>query len=1227
LLLCYSGGSFAQIEQNINKHLSTKNGLVNDVVSSLYQDHDGYIWIGTQAGLQRYDGTRFKTYLADVRDTNALQTDWISAIFEDSKHRLWIGTDHGAPYILDRASGKFYNFNLSVPAKYKVNGTWRILEDHKGNIWIAGHEGYYKLDEKNRRFVKRNKNMGLKDDLVTGSMAIDREDKLWLCTVNGLVCYDPKNRKLYSKNYNPQQNPLFEINASIESVLIDHDNIWITTNLRYLYRYDLRSNKLNNYHFKKKIGNIFESMTDNEQPQLLSSKANGDIIIGLPGRGLATYHADRDVFTIEEIDNTTEYALHVHSIYSSFCMLETSDHSVMIGSDGGINISNKEKQIFYPHQIQIGTGNQVKSGRVSDFLELPDGNILISYYEQSGGVIKTNHLFNYQNHYLAENAIKKGTDQIWSLFQRDDSTVWAPNQEKSILNLNLKNNRIREDKNLSQNSIVTTIQKGTQGEIWMGLWSKGLGLVNIDNKTVKQFNSFLNPEMSRYRRVQSILVDFGKIWVGTFQNGLQIFDIQKEKFTSAYKVNERDTRSISSNTILDIIRYNQDTLILATEMGVNIFDTKKNIFTAITTKDGLPNNLVLGLMKDENGDIWALCSGAICRINIHHFGITSYDINDGIIDNVFSGRIYQLKSGIGLIATSNGFISFDPSEIAASLPPSKPRITGFKVFEKERMVDSLISKGKPIYLSYSENSIKIEFASLDLWEASRVKYYYMLEGVDEDWVKAGKNQSATYNQLTNGKYIFKVKSANRDNVFSEEITEFQIVIFPPFWKTWWFIFLILILVIVIAYSLLKARERNLRAIDKEKIKVEQLNAIQYKSELELEQIVNYFTTSLVDKNTVDDVLWDVANNLISRLDFTDCMLYLWNEDKTKMVQRASYGSKDSAERIEENKFDVISGQGLVGYVIQTKQPIVVSDTSLDARYREDDQRRFSEITVPILYNGELMGVIDSEHAEKNFFSSQHMQILNTIATLIANKINSIRAENTLQHNKIEIHRMNEQLSNARLEALRSQMNPHFIFNSLNAIQECILTNNVDAAYEYLSKFSKLQRMVLNNSSKEFITLSSELEMLRLYLSLESLRFSQSFTYNIDVDNIDTNEVYLASMLIQPYVENAIWHGLRNKQGEKMISIFCKEEDGKLKIIIDDNGIGRQKAAMIKAQKIGYQQHESKGTVLTEERMKLLSLKYQAAVYVEIIDKMNENDEPSGTTITIILPINFEPNNM
>ena len=372
------------------------------------------------------------------------------------------------------------------------------------------------------------------------------------------------------------------------------------------------------------------------------------------------------------------------------------------------------------------------------------------------------------------------------------------------------------------------------------------------------------------------------------------------------------------------------------------------------------------------------------------------------------------------------------------------------------------------------------------------------------------------------------------------------------------------------------------------------------------------------------MLWDVVKNLISRLGFVDCMMYLWNDDKTKMIQRASYGPKDSVEQFEKQYFDVVPGQGVVGYVMQTKEPVLIADTSKDPRYRIDDLERLSELTVPIIYNDELIGVIDSEHHERNFFTTQHLQILTTIATLTANKIISLQAEMTLQHNQIEMYSMNEQLSKARLEALRSQMNPHFIFNSLNAIQECILTNKVDAAYEYLSKFSKLQRMVLNNSSKEFIPFNSELEMLQLYLSLESLRFSQSFTYKIEVDNnVDTDDLIIPSMLIQPYVENAIWHGLRNKTGDKLISVVCKEEDGVLIITIDDNGVGRREAALIKAKKIGSEQLESKGTVLTEQRINLLSVKYKANIYVNTVDKVNEQQEALGTTVIIKLPIDIE----
>jgi LytS/YehU family sensor histidine kinase len=244
--------------------------------------------------------------------------------------------------------------------------------------------------------------------------------------------------------------------------------------------------------------------------------------------------------------------------------------------------------------------------------------------------------------------------------------------------------------------------------------------------------------------------------------------------------------------------------------------------------------------------------------------------------------------------------------------------------------------------------------------------------------------------------------------------------------------------------------------------------------------------------------------------------------------------------------------------------------------------------------------------------------------LVANKIKSIEAEQLIQQQRIEVYSMNEQLSKAKLEALRSQMNPHFIFNSLNAIQECILTNNVDAAYKYLSKFSKLQRMVLNNSQKELIPLSNEIEMLQLYLSLESLRFSKSFVYSIDITGIaDANEIMIPSLITQPLIENAIWHGLRNKEGEKTLAIIYEEKGRSVFITIDDNGIGRDAAAAIKKQKIGSEQFASKGTLILQQRLQVLSQQLNADIQLEITDKKDGQGNLAGTKVVLSFPANLE----
>lgn len=216
----------------------------------------------------------------------------------------------------------------------------------------------------------------------------------------------------------------------------------------------------------------------------------------------------------------------------------------------------------------------------------------------------------------------------------------------------------------------------------------------------------------------------------------------------------------------------------------------------------------------------------------------------------------------------------------------------------------------------------------------------------------------------------------------------------------------------------------------------------------------------------------------------------------------------------------------------------------------------------------------------------------------------------------------QQVTELEAKAIRAQMNPHFIFNSLNAIQESIVTEKIDVAYNYLSRFSKLLRMVLDNSEKTMIPLSSELEMVRLYLSLEALRFSQSFTYIIEVDDyLEKDDFYVPSLLFQPFAENAIWHGLINKEGEKKLFLRFKEKKGVLECEIEDNGVGRARAAAIKQQKLGSGRFASKGTRLAMQRIELLNRERPGSASIETIDLFDTAGNAAGTKVIIRLATN------
>jgi len=214
----------------------------------------------------------------------------------------------------------------------------------------------------------------------------------------------------------------------------------------------------------------------------------------------------------------------------------------------------------------------------------------------------------------------------------------------------------------------------------------------------------------------------------------------------------------------------------------------------------------------------------------------------------------------------------------------------------------------------------------------------------------------------------------------------------------------------------------------------------------------------------------------------------------------------------------------------------------------------------------------------------------------------------------------QQMTELEAKALRAQMNPHFIFNSLNAIQELIITKNFTEAYQYLSSFSKLLRMVLNNSEKNLIPLSAELEMNRHYLELESLRFKQSFHYELQVDpQIDEETTLVPSLLLQPFIENAIWHGLMHKDGEKRLAVSFTEENERLVCRIEDNGIGRERSAAIRAGKIGSVHLESKGMILSQQRIETLNQQLKENLSIQVDDIKDAEGHATGTLVIIIIP--------
>jgi len=310
--------------------------------------------------------------------------------------------------------------------------------------------------------------------------------------------------------------------------------------------------------------------------------------------------------------------------------------------------------------------------------------------------------------------------------------------------------------------------------------------------------------------------------------------------------------------------------------------------------------------------------------------------------------------------------------------------------------------------------------------------------------------------------------------------------------------------------------------------------------IKFEDILIHFSKSILEKKNEEDVLWALAKNCISKLGFVDCVIYTIDRKDKVLIQKAAYGPKSPKENNIYNPVKITLGQGITGKVAVTGIAEINNDTSRNPDYIIDDQHRLSEITVPIVIENNVYGIIDCEHPDKNFFTEQHLSMLSAIASFCSIKINSIRADKRLREEQENTLRIKQELVALKLKAFRSHMNPHFVFNTLNAIQYFITSENKKHALEYLSIFGKLIRFYLKYMEKETVYLIDEINMLHWYLKFQKLRYEGQFDYHIDSENVLQNEkTAIPSFMLQTLLENLIEEAIYNQNKNYNIYVNFK----------------------------------------------------------------------------------------
>lgn len=987
-LLGYAGGLSHDRTVRFD-HVTLEDGLSQSTVTAVVQDGQGFIWLGTDDGLNRYDGYRVKVFKHDLALPASLSDNQITTLYVDRGGTLWIGTDGGGLDRFDANSEQFvhYRHNADDASSLSSDSVTAILEDTQGGFWVGTSDGLNKLDRTSDRFTA-HRNQIDPPEVVHGSNYVtalhqDRMGQLWVGTLGGLLVFDT-SRNIFQLHpllaedqhrgriltifedaagklwvgtegdglFGPQEpyenfvQYLHEVGRAdslshdvVRAIQQDHQGVlWIGTD-HGLDRLDPESEQFVHYHHDPGRP---QSLSDNTVTSLFVDEA-GILWVGTNIGGVNRYDPFKDKFGRLTADPDDRNSLSQSQVWS---LLEDGQGSLWIGTSDGLNRLNRNtgRMTVYrndPQDPQSLTGSAVTA----------------LYLDRSGGLwVGTDG---------GLNRYDPDVDGFVHLTAGADGAAGPP---------------------------VSAILEDKQARLWVGTAGSGLLRMEPDGRLLP-FVYGQEDQASDSQGQNTILSLYedrqGNLWVGT-QGGLAIFDPGDESFTF-YRHQPDDRTSLSDDEVFAIHQDRSGALWLATGDGLDRLDPVNGTFTYLREEDGLPSGKVVGILEDDNGRLWLSTKRGLASYSPDSESVRVYDTNDGLQSLEFNeGAYFRSRSGEMFFGGINGFNFFYPEEVKDN--PYVPPVVAvdFQILNRSVPVGPDSALQKPIMqtdridLARQDTVFSFELAALHYAVPEENQYAYIMEGFDDNWNFIGNRRFATYTNLPPGRYTFRAIGSNSDGVWNEVGTAIEITMPYPFWQTWWFLGLVILAAGSVFAGGYVLRIRSIAGRTHELEELVAVRTAEIEQRRQIAEGLREILLMLNSQRSLGESLNYIASQSARLTDAEDTVVFRCDEDDPLRIVATNPGGQ-----IKDELGPQLEGllEPWVGQEIWQRQPLVIPDLASRVISSGLGQPGLGQVTtshrallgIPLFVGDDLYGGLLMLYRQESTFSEEDLELGFTFA--------------------------------------------------------------------------------------------------------------------------------------------------------------------------------------------------------------------------------------------------------